>query len=340
MKSAAARENDPDATAQFDAFGKDSAQGKPAMFTDEEWAMLSDGPAPAQGGTGQGGTGQGGVAAGEAKTSAIKRQTSNLPEARTQVMQQRSPQAGYTPPAKPVVQHSFGFVDFLATAFITLAMPFMLLALAVRIASSGLFLKFEYFISPWFPEDSYGFTSDDRMHFGSYAVDFLFNGDTSRYLADVVDQNGQPVFTPGEVSHMADVKALVSLLIFIAIVGTIVSIIAAVYLGRKMGPGLHHALRWGGIFTLVAFAVLTVLGLLGWDKFFTSFHAIFFKNGTWEFFIDDALIRLFPPQFWIDAAVFVAGFVAVVSVLLILMSRIGHKQRRAARLAAKAARTS
>ena len=358
-----AQDDDPEATAQFDAFPRESTPEKPSMLSDEEWALLSDGPAKKDSETtdtsevaskdtakGTSGTHE----SAPTRETSVKRQHSSARPAErdepTRVMPAPAPAgnstaatktsgtsaaSATTSAAKPGLYHRFGFLDFIATAIIVVSMPFMLVALAVKIAASGMFLRFEYFINPWFPKDEYGFRSDDRLHYASYVTDYLFNGDSSRYLADVVFPDGTPVFTDGEIAHMADVKGLVTLLIFIAIVGVILSLISAVYLGRKYGPGLHHAMRWSGIVTLTFFAILTVVALLGWDQFFTGFHDMFFASGTWQFYLDDSLIRLFPPQFWTDAGIFVAGFVVLISILFIALSSIGHKKRKLARDAAK-----
>ncbi|MCE3244618.1 MAG: hypothetical protein K0S72_741, partial [Arthrobacter sp.] len=49
--------------------------------------------------------------------------------------------------------------------------PVVLLVLAVRAVTSPLFLWVEYH-RPGFPGDGYGFNADDRMTYGSYAVDY------------------------------------------------------------------------------------------------------------------------------------------------------------------------
>lgn len=363
-----ATDDDPEATAQFDAFPRESTPEKPSMLSDEEWALLSDGPgkkSPETAGTSEVASKDGTEATKDAtdtqklaktRETSVKRQHSSARpadrEEPTRVMPAAVPAgsssaatttaapstaAATTSAPQPGLYHRFGFLDFIATAIIVASMPFMLVALAIKIASSGMFLRFEYFINPIFPNDKYGFHSEDRLHYASYVANYLFNGDSSRYLADVVFPDGKPVFTDGEIAHMSDVKGLVTLLFFIAIVGMILSLISAVYLGRKYGPGLHHAMRWSGIVTLTFFAILTVVALLGWDQFFTGFHDMFFASGTWQFYLDDSLIRLFPPQFWIDAGVFVAAFVVLISILLIAISRIGHKKRKLAREAAKQA---
>ena len=86
--------------------------------------------------------------------------------------------------------------------------PVILLVLAVRAVTSPLFLWVEY-NRPGFPGDGYGFSTDDRMTYGSYAVDYLSNWSGPRYLGDLVDQSGERLFKDGEVSHMADVKAVI-----------------------------------------------------------------------------------------------------------------------------------
>ena len=55
---------------------------------------------------------------------------------------------------------------------------------------------------------------------------------------------------------------------------------------------------------LVALAVAAVLG---WQQFFALFHSLFFADGSWTFRASDTLIRLYPTQFWMDAAIAVAG---------------------------------
>ena len=59
--------------------------------------------------------------------------------------------------------------------------PVILLVLAVRAVTSPLFLWVEY-NRPGFPGDGYGFSTDDRMTYGSYAVDYLSNWAGPRYL--------------------------------------------------------------------------------------------------------------------------------------------------------------
>jgi integral membrane protein (TIGR01906 family) len=46
---------------------------------------------------------------------------------------------------------------------------------------------------------------------------------------------------------------------------------------------------------------------ISWWKFFSTFHSLFFEEGTWVFLRSDTLIRLFPERFWMDVAVLVVA---------------------------------
>lgn len=78
----------------------------------------------------------------------------------------------------------------------------------------------------------------------------------------------------------------------------------------------------GALLTLGIVAAIIVVALVNWDFFFTGFHKLFFEGGTWYFLYSDTLIRLFPEQFWFDAAltigaVTVAGAVTTLVALLL-----------------------
>ena len=186
--------------------------------------------------------------------------------------------------------------------------PVVVLAAAVRAVATPLFLWAEYH-RPGFPDDAYGFTTDDRMTYGSYAVDYLTNLSGSRYLGDLVGDGGQPLYLASEVSHMADVKAVLTWAFAAAAVMVILGLFALLYLRRRSPGGIRRALFAGAVATLALMSVLVVLAILGWEQFFTQVHTLFFANGNWTFRLDDTLIRLFPAQFWMDAGIVIAALV-------------------------------
>ena len=186
--------------------------------------------------------------------------------------------------------------------------PVVVLAAAVRAVATPLFLWAEYH-RPGFPDDAYGFTTDDRMTYGSYAVDYLTNLSGSRYLGDLVGDGGQPLYLASEVSHMADVKAVLTWAFAAAAVMVVLGLFALLYLRRRSPGGIRRALFAGAVATLALMSVLVVLAILGWEQFFTQVHTLFFANGNWTFRLDDTLIRLFPAQFWMDAGIVIAALV-------------------------------
>ncbi|MGJ9403253.1 TIGR01906 family membrane protein [Arthrobacter sp. KK5.5] len=193
---------------------------------------------------------------------------------------------------------------------LAVAFPFLLVIGAIKAVASPWFLWLEY-NRPGFPDDQFGFTAGERLIYGSYGVDYLNNAAGPDYLGGLVESGGNALFLASEVAHMADVKAVVAGsflagLILLAAVALIVF-----YLGRKYAGGVRRGLFAGSVATVVVMVAVGLLAAIDWQAFFAGFHRVFFADGTWTFRFSDTLIRLFPPQFWIDAGIAVAALVLV-----------------------------
>ena len=204
--------------------------------------------------------------------------------------------------------------------------PVILLVLAVRAVTSPLFLWIEY-NRPGFPGDGYGFSTDDRMTYGSYAVDYLSNWAGPRYLGDLVNRSGAKLFKDGEVSHMADVKLVILSAFGAGALLIVLSIVAIAYLRRRSTGGVRRGLFAGSIVSLAIILSLAALAVLGWQQFFTEFHRLFFASGSWTFALEDTLIRLFPGQFWIDAGIVIAGLVFLASAVTLILTWPTRRRR-------------
>lgn len=217
--------------------------------------------------------------------------------------------------------------------------PVILLAAAVRAVTTPLFLWVEYH-RPGFPSDSYGFSTEDRMTYGSYTVDYLLNWAGPRYLGGLVGPEGEQLFLDSEVGHMADVKTVIMGAWIAGAVMLVLAVLAVIYLARKYPGGIRRGLFAGSAATLILIIVLGVLGALNWQGFFTAFHGVFFADGTWTFFVDDTLIRLFPAQFWMDAGIVIAALVLMVSSLVLAFTwpTKSRRERSSEKLAAARAR--
>jgi integral membrane protein (TIGR01906 family) len=198
---------------------------------------------------------------------------------------------------------------------ITLALPGVLVLTAVRLVMSEPFVRLEY-ARPGFPADRYGFSEQDRLHYAPYAVRYLLNDSDISYLGDLTFADGMPLYSARELQHMEDVKTVTRAAFRIDTVLSLILLVGVVALGwrRRTRRALRRALSDGGVFTIALIVTLTVLILANWDYFFDTFHELFFQGDSWLFSNSDSLIRLFPEQFWFDAALTI-GFLTVLGAL-------------------------
>lgn len=205
-------------------------------------------------------------------------------------------------------------------AILTLIYPILTVLIMVRIVMSPLFLQIEY-NRPGFPEDYYGFTREDRLMYAPYALDYLINGEPLSYLSDLTFADGTPLYNERELEHMDDVQAVTRAAFLIAILSGLAAFGIAIYLASTMRITLIRALRRGAVILLVVLASIIIFVVANWDRFFTLFHQLFFADGTWVFLYSDTLIRLFPEQFWFDAAITIGSLSALVALITLVITR-------------------
>ncbi|MGY4542031.1 integral membrane protein (TIGR01906 family) [Arthrobacter sp. UYNi723] len=194
--------------------------------------------------------------------------------------------------------------------------PVIVVAGAVRAVTSPLFLWIEY-QRPGFPADLFGFSTEERLIYGSYTLDYVLNLAPAGYLGRLVNAEGGRLFLESEVGHMADVKGVLSVSFLVAFVMLLIAVASCVYLAWRYHGAVRRALFSGAVLTLALIVALTVSAVLAWEAFFAQVHALFFAAGTWTFRVDDTLIRLFPEQFWTDAAITIAALVFLVTTLTV-----------------------
>ncbi|MFB0835229.1 TIGR01906 family membrane protein [Arthrobacter halodurans] len=216
-------------------------------------------------------------------------------------------------------------------AALAVAYPFLLIIGAIKLVASPWFLWLEYH-RPGFPADAFGFTAAERLTYGSYGVDYLNNAAGADYLGGLVDGSGNPLLLNTEVAHMADVKAVVAATFLAGLILLLAALAACTYLARRYAGGIRRALFSGTVAALVLIAGLGMLAALNWQAFFSGFHQVFFAEGTWTFRTDDTLIRLYPPQFWIDAGLAVAVLVLVAAVVTLVATWPTARRRERSRL--------
>jgi integral membrane protein (TIGR01906 family) len=205
--------------------------------------------------------------------------------------------------------------------FITLIIPLALIGLGVRILLTPLFPNIEYRL-PDFPADEYGFTMQDRLHWGPYGINYLLNNADISYLGDLKFSDGKPLFNERELSHMHDVKTVTQgfLRVWYADLGILILLGLWAWRGNWF-PAYLQGLSRGGWLTLGLSAAVGSIATIGTSgsgdlfwQFFSDFHGLFFKGDTWLFAYSDTLIRLYPLKFWEDAVLYI-GLIAALGAL-------------------------
>ena len=204
--------------------------------------------------------------------------------------------------------------------FLALAFPVLLLGLGVRLVATPAFLWLEYH-RPGFPADHWGMGLGERMTYGSYGLDYVMNFAPPEYLGGLVDDRGGMLFTPAEVSHMHDVQGVIQWGFAIALVLALLTALCCRYLHRRSPGSASGALFFGAWLTVVLLVGCAVAAVFAWQWFFAVFHSLFFDSGTWTFRITDTLIRLYPTQFWTDAALVVALVAVIGAFTTMLVTR-------------------
>ena len=202
---------------------------------------------------------------------------------------------------------------------IALAVPLVTLALSVRLIATTGFLWLAYH-RPGFPADSYGFDTAERMRLGSYGLEYILNFAPSTYLSDLTNAQGHKWFLAKEVAHMTDVKHVMIAAMILATVWAALALFSSHSLKERAPGAIRKSIFAGSWITLVLMIALGVLGALGWESFFTRFHELFFPQGNWMFRASDTLIRLYPPQFWVDAGIAVAALALLFTILVMVLS--------------------
>jgi integral membrane protein (TIGR01906 family) len=205
----------------------------------------------------------------------------------------------------------------LVQILVAVALPLVLLIGNVQLLMHERFVRYEY-NKPGFPPDtevapgSYALDKTERTALARVALDSVAGPGGMRVLEEArFQKTGAAAFNPREIRHMRDVRVVFQQARMVFWVALVVLVGGLTLLGRRRGR--RAALRLLVSSVTVALSVAVTLGLyilLNFRRFFTQFHHVFFEGDTWLFRSDDTLIRLFPTDFWSDAALIIAGLTA------------------------------
>lgn len=195
-------------------------------------------------------------------------------------------------------------------------MPIVIVLTAVRLLLAPWFLRFEY-ATPNFPDDPYGFTLEERLHWSRLSLEYLVNNAGIEFIEALRFEDGSPVFNERERAHFIDVKVILTAALW-AWRGALLLLALLAFWAWKSGrlDAYARGLGRGGWLTTAAIGVIILFVLLSFRVFFVAFHNVFFPPGTWTFNWSDTFIRLFPERFWRDIFIYVGVFSAAVGAAL------------------------
>ncbi len=186
------------------------------------------------------------------------------------------------------------------SALITLSIPIIISVLSILVLLSPIFINLEY-RRPGFPEDSYGFSTAERLRFGNQTRRYLISSDTLEDLQEMVFENGDPIYIDRELSHLEDVKIVLRGVLWVFYGASAIFVFGgSIARSRGWQKAYFDGISWGGKITAGLLIMILTLTLVSFQSLFTNFHLIFFEGDSWLFFYSDSLIRLFPVQFWQD----------------------------------------
>jgi integral membrane protein (TIGR01906 family) len=208
----------------------------------------------------------------------------------------------------------------LATALCVVALPLGLVAANVRAVT----LDRSFYLAEFTRYERGPFVglSTDELQMVADAFIAYFQAPPSRM--DVrVPRGGtlQPLFNERELAHMEDVQALMRLVfrvqaLALGYVGLYT--LGGLAVGRRAFlPLAAKVLVAGAGLTLGVIGVLGALAATDFSEVFVQFHLISFSNDLW--LLDprtDNLIRLFPQEFFLDAAMRIVVFTVFQALLL------------------------
>jgi integral membrane protein (TIGR01906 family) len=200
---------------------------------------------------------------------------------------------------------------------IALVVPPTLVVNALRVLATDTFVRFEY-DRDGFPSDRYGLPDEERESLALTGLESIRPRSEGIVLLERATlPDGSPAFDSRELTHMEDVRALYGAALRAQLVTLLLLVVLALALARtRLRDVVPRGLLAGALATLGVAVLAVPFILLGFDRFFTRFHEMFFEGDSWRFSNTDTLIRLYPERFWEDVSQLAAAITLAQAVLL------------------------
>ena len=187
-----------------------------------------------------------------------------------------------------------------ARMLVAICLPLTLVLISVDIIASNAYLRHEYGLQEFPSSELY--PPDERLRLAEATLHYLRSSEDTEHLRQL-EYSGEPVYNPREVQHLVDVKTVMNGVFLAEKVAMVVLGVALIWM-VGVGKAREAALRSVVLGCSYLWGLALVVGataLVSFDWFFTQFHRMFFRDGTWTFYVTDTLIQLFPLPFWMDA---------------------------------------
>lgn len=162
------------------------------------------------------------------------------------------------------------------------------------------------------------FSPEERQHISETILHYLRGRASLAEMAETRTETGDVALNDDEVQHMVDVKVVVDgfYRVYAASLLLLPACLYALWRSEqrmRVVLSVRHGV-WivGGLMLL-----MLISSFVDFNVFFTRFHQVFFKPGSWVFYETDTLIQLYPLSFWIDTVWKLSVTILIESVLVL-----------------------
>jgi integral membrane protein (TIGR01906 family) len=223
---------------------------------------------------------------------------------------------------------SAGWVRF-ARTMVLFFIPIILILSSVFLIliTAKAWIPIEYRM-PGFPDDPYGFTTEDRIYWSGVDIDFLLGDHDISYFDDFTLADSSPMHNQRELQHLEDVVSVLGSVRLVWWIGLLIILGSASVIWRVEGSNAALSIvKRGGLWLILLIGGLAVLIAVAFEFLFVGFHELLFDPGTWTFPYSDTFIRLYPQRFWRDTFALVAGVSVLLGGLVYLIPHLLLRRR-------------
>jgi len=142
------------------------------------------------------------------------------------------------------------------------------------------------------------------------------------------DSQLSPTFySQREILHLMDVKNLINLVnlyLYVLIWSALTCLVYVIH--KKAFKFSAHNLNVAALITIISIISLWFFSKLNFDSIFVNFHQLTFSNNYWLLPKEANLIKLFPPQFFVDFANQVALQTITMAAIILIISEVFKKK--------------